>query len=218
VAGEPASGRRQARHEGTRSEILDAAWQLARERGLTGFSLRDLALAVQMRHQSLYTYFLSKQAIYDAMFAQGMQSLVDHRASLRLDRDPVRALREAANAFLVFCVDDPIRYQLLFERVVPDFSPSPHSMELSNEALGYLKAWLDAAGLSSPADLDLWRAYLTGLAGQQIANDPGGSRWIRLIDRAIDGLLETAKGSGHGRTTTRPTGRTRAPRRKEVPR
>ena len=66
-------------------------------------------------------------------------------------------------------------------------------MELSAEALSYLETWHGAAGLTDPADVDLWRAVLTGLAGQQIANDPGGTRWTKLVDRAIDGLLGTAR-------------------------
>jgi AcrR family transcriptional regulator len=73
MAGQPAFDRRQLRNEATKEEILEAAWKLARVQGLAGFSLRDLAMAVWMRHQSLYTYFPSKQAIYDAMFAQGFQ-------------------------------------------------------------------------------------------------------------------------------------------------
>jgi AcrR family transcriptional regulator len=193
MAGKPASGRRRVRHQAAKEEILEAAWGLARSRGLTGFSLRDLAAAVGMRHQSLYTYFPSKQAIYDAMFAQGMGALVDQRAGLGLPDEPVRALRRAARAFLAFCVEDPVRYQLLFERVVPDFTPSAASMELSRQGLGYLEAWLGAAGLTDPADADFWRALLTGLAGQQLANDPGGVRWIGLADRAIDALVGTAR-------------------------
>src|SRR5579859_9767 len=205
VAGEPAFDRRRWRHEATKEEILGAAWELARTRGLAGFSLRDLALAVHMRHQSLYTYFPSKQAIYDAMFAQGMRALVEQRAALALDRDPIQALREAARAFLAFCVEDGVRYQLLFERVLPDFVPSATSMALSVEALSYLEAWHAAAGLTDPADVDLWRAVLTGLAGQQIANDPGGTRWTHLVDRAIDGLLGTARDPGRKGATVRGT-------------
>src|SRR5579859_5628234 len=184
VAGEPAFDRRRWRHEATKEEILGAAWGLARTRGLAGFSLRDLAAAVGMRHQSLYTYFPSKQAIYEAMFAQGMGALVDQRAGLDLPADPVRALRQAARSFLAFCAADPVRYQLLFGRAVPDFTPSAASMELSRQALGYLEAWRGAAGLTDGADVDFWRALLTGLAGQQLANDPGGVRWIGLADRA----------------------------------
>jgi hypothetical protein len=45
---------------------------------------------------------------------RGLGALVDQRAGLGLDPDPVRALRQAARAFLEFCVEDPARYQLLF--------------------------------------------------------------------------------------------------------
>jgi uncharacterized protein (TIGR03083 family) len=193
MAGKPAHGRRERRHAATTDEILEAAWKLARTRGLAGFSLRDLAETVQMRHQSLYTYFPSKQAIYDAMFAQGFRTLAHRRAALRLDGDPVRALRQGARAFLDFCLEDPVRYQLMFERTLPDFVPSAASMDVAAEALGYLERWLRAAGLADRTDLDLLRAMLTGLAGHQIANEPGGTRWIGLVDRAIDGLLATAR-------------------------
>jgi hypothetical protein len=45
------------------------------------------------------------------------------------------------------------------------------------------------AGVREPAELDLWTAVLTGLATQQISNDPGGDRWSRLVDTAVDRLL-----------------------------
>ena len=36
------------------------------------------------------------------------------------------------------------------------------------------------------ADIDLYTAVIAGLVNQQWANDPGGSRWGRLLERAID--------------------------------
>jgi hypothetical protein len=47
------------------------------------------------------------------------------------------------------------------------------------------RAALTAAGLSPDDDFDLWTARVTGLAGQQLANDPKGDRHIRLIDNAV---------------------------------
>ena len=41
-------------------------------------------------------------------------------------------------------------------------------------------------GITDPAALDLWTAVNTGLTDQQISNDPGGDRWLRLIDTAVD--------------------------------
>ncbi|TMK84168.1 MAG: helix-turn-helix transcriptional regulator, partial [Actinobacteria bacterium] len=63
--------RRAERREATKAEILDAAWEVVRAEGLAALSLRDLAAKVGMRAPSLYSYFDSKHAIYDAMFLQG---------------------------------------------------------------------------------------------------------------------------------------------------
>jgi predicted enzyme related to lactoylglutathione lyase len=40
-------------------------------------------------------------------------------------------------------------------------------------------------------------ALVTGLVDQQVSNDPGGDRWIRLIDESIDMFLAHCQpGSG----------------------
>ena len=44
---------------------------------------------------------------------------------------------------------------------------------------------LSRAGIHDEADFDLWTAVLAGLASQQLANDPGGDRYIRLVDEAV---------------------------------
>ena len=60
---------RAIRRDGTRARILDAAWELARRDGLAAITLREVARQVGMRAPSLYTYFGSKNAMYDAMYA-----------------------------------------------------------------------------------------------------------------------------------------------------
>lgn len=49
-----------------------------------------------------------------------------------------------------------------------------------------MRARFAAAGLSDPAQFDMWTAIVAGLAAQQTANDPGGDRWLRLIDEVVD--------------------------------
>lgn len=74
------------------------------------------------------------------------------------------------------------------------------------EALGRLADGLARIGIEDPADLDLWTAVSTGLVGQQIANDPGGHRWERLIDRAVHMLLtECSSGASDDRRSGRTT-------------
>ncbi len=175
------------RRSRTRDEILEAAWELCREQGLAGLSLRDLAAHVGMRAPSLYSYFDSKDAIYDAMFAQGQRDLADAVPFDTADGTVTRSdLQERARAFFDFCTEDPVRYQLLFQRVLPDFVPSEVSYALAVERLEGAFASLRKAGVTEARHLDLWTAMLSGLTDQQISNDPGGDRWSRLLEEAVD--------------------------------
>ncbi len=181
--------KRAARREASLRRILDAAWTLSHERGLSGWTLRDLGAAVGMRAPSLYGYFDSKFALYDALFADGYRRLVEHADGLSRTDDPRADVRRAAHLFVGFCVEDPARTQLLFLRTIPGFAPSADSYALAVTVLDRLARTLADAGIDTAADLDLWTAVLTGLATQQTSNDPGGDRWLRLVDTAVDRLL-----------------------------
>lgn len=182
----PTRDRRAEQREATRAEILAAAWELARQEGLAGISLRDLGRRVGMRAQSLYSYFDSKHAIYDAMYAQGSREYVDREAHLPLSGEPLHDLKVVMRFFVEFCTEDPVRYQLLFQRTIPGFEPSAESFAISVESLEALQAHLAEMGIGDPHDVDLLTAVGTGLTDQQISNDPGGDRWTRLIDEAME--------------------------------
>ena len=177
--------RRRDRHEATKQEILDTAWSMVRADGLAALSLRALAHAVDMEPQSLYTYFPSKNALYDRMFADGNVELARRFAEAEIPDDARGALRAVAGIFVEFAAQDQARYQLLFLRTIPGFQPSPDSYALAVDVLASVRTTLGRAGLRHEADFDLWTAVVVGLAGQQLANDPGGDRYIRLIDDAV---------------------------------
>ncbi len=182
--------RRAMRHEATRQRILAAAWDLAREQGLAGISLRDLAARVDLRQPSLYSYFDSKHALYDAMFAQGYAQLLAVLEPLELTGDPRDQVRQMAHTFTGLCVSDITRAQLLFQRTLPGFEPSAESYALANQFLDDARRRLDAAGFVRPEDLDLYTALVGGIVSQQMANEPGGTRWVALVDEAMDMYLE----------------------------
>lgn len=181
--------RRAEQRDRTRHEIVAAAWALCRAEGLAGLSLRDLAAAVGMRAPSLYSYFDSKLAIYDAMFAQGCQQYLDEVARLTRTGDTMTDLKASLRQFVEFCAVDHVRHQLLFQRTIPGFEPSPESYAVAQEALGVLASWFADLGYDDPAQLDLATAIGSGLAAQQISNDPGGDRWLRLVDEAVEMLV-----------------------------
>lgn len=181
----PATDVRTRRREQTRREILDAAWRLAEEHGIAGLSLRDLAAAVGMRAPSLYTYFDRKGAIYDEMFAAGYRELMAVTREIEPDPDdPVGTLATAAETFVDFCRASIPRYQLMFTRAVPDWEPSPEAYQVSLTHFAAVTERMAALGVTEQEDLDLYTALVSGLASQQLANDPHGDRWRRLAHHA----------------------------------
>lgn len=177
---------RSERHRATRSEILTTAWSLTQEKGLTGWSLRELAAAVGMRAPSLYVYFAAKDQIYDAMFADSYRALLELSRATPLPTDPRERLRTIAVTFFDFAVENPARLQLMFWRVVPGFEPSADAYAPSLQVVELAREGFAEIGITDPAALDMWSALLSGLISQQASNDPGGDRWRRLVDDAVD--------------------------------
>jgi AcrR family transcriptional regulator len=200
MLGTPKRDRRAERREATRAEILEAAWEQVRAEGLASLNLRDLASRVGMQAPSLYSYFDSKHAIYDAMFAQGAQEFLEREQAVEQTDDTLRDLQAGARVFVGFCADDPVRYQLMFQRFIPRFEPSADSYAISVEGLQVVRDRLARAGLTDRRDLDLFTAVTAGLVNQQISNEPGGDRWVRLVDEAIEMFLE------HVSKRTKPQG------------
>ena len=181
------------RQERSRAEILDAAWRVAGEQGIAGLSLREVGDRVGLATPSLYSYYASKHDLYDAMFAAGNRDLIAHFQALGRPADPRERARAYLNAFVDFCVADPARYQLLFQRAVPGFTPSPASYALAEQAYELaVRRPLAEIGVTDQGAVDLVTAIGAGLAAQQLANDPGGDRWTRLADAAADLILDLA--------------------------
>ncbi len=175
------------RRETARRKILDAAWTVAHEQGLPALTLREVAARVGIRAPSLYSHFESKHAIYDAMFEESWTEFLELSRGVTLPQSPRAALRAVAHTFFNFATADLARYQLMNQRIISGFTPSAASYAPAVAALTELVVRLRSVGVDpSEADVDLYTALIGGLVDQQWANDPGGSRWARLLDRAID--------------------------------
>jgi AcrR family transcriptional regulator len=162
-----------------------AAWAAVREAGLAGLSIRDLARRAGISTPTIYAYFDSKHDIYDAMFMEAAEEFERYVSQPLAPREPRDLLGEAARRFMDFCTSDVPRYQLLFQRTIPDFEPSPESYAPAVRALNLARQHLQSAGYDDQRSLDLWTALATGLVDQQISNDPGGTRWSSLIEEAV---------------------------------
>lgn len=189
MLGNPTRDRLAERREASRREIVSAAWSIAREDGLAAVTLREVAARVGMRAPSLYTHFESRNAIFDAMFGQAWRDCVEHMNATLPSTDDL-SLREFlkwnTRTFFEFCVSDIARFQLMNQRTIQGFEPSLESYAPSVQALERFREELEPYGLSRQEDIDLYTALLGGLIDAQLANDPGGNRWEKLLDRAVD--------------------------------
>ena len=198
---------REARRRNARADLLSTAWEIVREDGLGGLSLRDLARRAGITTPTVYAYFESKNAIFDAMFGEAAQAFAERMSEPPADHDPQVNLVAEARRFLDFCTSDVARYQLMFQHQIPGFNPSPESYAPAVRTLEMVRERLARNGVHDPAHCDIWTALTTGLVDQQIANDPGGDRWSRLIDEVVAMFLahctSDRRSSQNGATTSR---------------
>jgi AcrR family transcriptional regulator len=180
---------REGRRRSARDAIVHAAWALVGEVGLAGLSLRDLARQAGITTPTVYAYFESKNAIYDTMFGHAATEFADRMAEPIDGDDPRDLLVAYVRRFVEFCTGDPARYQLLFQRTLPGFEPSPEAYAPAVRSLANTQELLALNEVTEARHLDLWTALITGLVDQQVSNDPGGDRWTGLIDESIDMFL-----------------------------
>jgi AcrR family transcriptional regulator len=177
--------RRQRRRQETIAEVLDIAAEIMAEQGVAGLSVGEVARRMGIRPPSLYVYFPSKHALYDALFARGAQMVLDHvRAeteSLDMERRPLdEILLHAAETFIRWSVEHPAYTQLLFWRPVPGFTPSPEAYAPAVEMVEWSRANLTSLRerglIRSDADIDDvqrdWTVLIAGVISQQLSNAP----------------------------------------------
>jgi AcrR family transcriptional regulator len=184
----PIRDRQAERREATRREIVDAAWEIAKRDGLAAVTLREVAARVGMQSPSLYTHFASKNAIYDAMFGQAWAEYLQVCRNLEpsIPKPARRALLYMVSTFVDFALADQARFQLMNHRMVIDFEPTPESYAPSLEVMMLFRERLTRIGVRRDADVDLCVALIGGLIDAQLANNPGGDRWVTQLPRAMD--------------------------------
>jgi AcrR family transcriptional regulator len=174
--------RRRRRRQETIDELLDLALSIMGETGVAGLSLGELARRLGVRPPSLYAYFPSKDAVYDALFERGGRALLSELRALSVaeSSDLLEVLRAEARAFVGWCLRNPVYAQLLFWRTVPGFRPSEAAYAPAVEMLAVARALFSDVQqrglLRADADLEAalrdWTVLLAGVVSQQLANAP----------------------------------------------
>ncbi|MBK5307884.1 MAG: TetR/AcrR family transcriptional regulator [Frankiaceae bacterium] len=180
--------RRQRRRLETIEEIVDVAVEVMTEHGVGGLSLGEVARRMGMRTPSLYVYFDSKNAVYDAVFARGWRSAYETTGALHLDvegtvRRPAQLepyLLLVSRTFVRWTIENPAHAQLMMWRPVPGYEPSADAFAAAVDALEAARSMFvrlrDLDLLRSDVALDemvqTWTVITTGVMTRQLANAP----------------------------------------------
>jgi AcrR family transcriptional regulator len=177
----PRTDRRARRRQETIEEILDIAREIMTEDGVNGLSLAEVARRLGVQPPSLYRYFPSLMAIYDAIFERGQ---IDHLAELRRGMAAAEpglpALIAGLEASGRWALANRSVAELLFWRPVPSFRPSAEAFAPSVEMVELQRGALAdavAAGQLGPSANDEDAIYvvstlIVGVLSQAIANEP----------------------------------------------
>jgi AcrR family transcriptional regulator len=182
-----------------RQEILDAAVDLADERGLDAVSMRAIAERTGVTPMALYPHVGSKAELLDGMVERLVANVTpaaptpdqDWRERLRVIARALRGLahRHPWAAALLFSrpavTPDAVRgvdlvYMTLLDAGVPDSEVPRMERLVTTLVIGYAAS--EAGGRFGPGDLDP-RARRDLLRGQPL---PGHRRIVRWLEAPVD--------------------------------
>ena len=107
----------------TKERLLSAARALYLEGGFATFSLREVARRVGISAPAVYRHYESKEALLEAVCAQGFQLFSSYLVrALRVDT-PLGRLRESGRLYLAFATEHPQAYSVIFLGAAKGFMP-----------------------------------------------------------------------------------------------
>jgi AcrR family transcriptional regulator len=167
-------------HSATRDVLLDAVVAFVRERGVSGWSLRELAAACGTTHSHLLYHFGSRERLL-------VEAMVEYRRRFNLDLKPGTAREELA---------DEVRraFPAVADRRLDDFrlffyvaGLALQNPELNGFFTGIVSAWVDVPG-AGERERARRRVALAALRGLLLDLLATGER--ADVDRAVEELVE----------------------------
>lgn len=194
--------RRARRRQETIEEILEISVEVMTEEGVNGLSLSEVARRLGVQPPSLYKYFPSLHAVFDAIFERGQRENLEVMKAAMADAEPgLDALTKGLEASGRWALENKAVAQLLFWRPVPSFEPSAEALAPSHEMVAIqqqaMNDAVDAGQLGDGArEIDsvyLVSMLVVGAISQSMANDPdlpwGEGRFSPQFPRLLELLV-----------------------------
>lgn len=116
-------------HGDLKNALIKAGVEILAKDGVSGLSLRKVALKAGVSHAAPYAHFADKQALIAAISTEGFRQLYERVSGVaeKYQSQPEKQLTEAAWAYVQFAMDDRDRFKVMFsgvlekEKEYPDF-------------------------------------------------------------------------------------------------
>ncbi|MFN8544122.1 MAG: TetR/AcrR family transcriptional regulator [Candidatus Binatia bacterium] len=206
----------------TEARILDTAEVVFARRGLAGTRVREIAAAAAVNGATLYNYYPSKDALYEAVLERGIRPLSAMLAELATEPHPADAAHRIVRSVMQHLAERPHLSRLIYLEAISEgdylpklarkwFRPVLAQIVAALKA-GPTPAHLDEALFPHLAALFVQLSFghfalaplLAGAMGEQPLSPEGIARQTRLIETVIEQLFPRLVESAAQPTPTQP--------------
>ena len=153
-------------HGDLKNALIKAGVEILAKDGVSGLSLRKVALRAGVSHSAPYSHFADKQALIAAISTEGFRQLYEPVSAVadKYSNQPEKQLIEVAWAYVQFAMDDPDRFKVMFSGVLEKEKEYPEFVAESQRNFQLLKMIVEAnqasgrlrSGSSELAALSAW--------------------------------------------------------------
>ena len=116
-----------------RDRLCEAATRLFAERGIEGFTMRQLATELGVSPMTPYRYFKDKEAILMAVRIRAFNRFSEAlEAGFASRKAPIDRANGAGQAYIRFAMDNPAAYRLMFD-MAPDVEQASAELDVATD-------------------------------------------------------------------------------------
>ncbi|MFI6496974.1 TetR/AcrR family transcriptional regulator [Nonomuraea typhae] len=191
--------RRARRRAETQEEILRISLEVMAADGVAALSMATVARRLGIQPPSLYKYFPSRAAVYDALFERGQHGYLQAVRQAAEGREPgLAAMGASLEAGARWIMANQVLAQLLFWRPVPGFRPSEQAYAPALDIRRHFATLIEGAAArgevapeaAGEQGLALAASLIAGVVSQQLANQPEATYEDGVFTRLVPRLPE----------------------------